>query len=161
MSNLPTFTAPAWPTDIGPWNTGWQRVEVICDWLDTDLLFDAVFDLNSHDITPNYRVEAVFEFASDPDVVKFCLAYDAPEKIKWDDEKLIGRFAPCDDPDAIDKWMASEAPEVAFGMATIFEIDMRNKATYRRFLAACDTRLFTIPRDGAADRVHGSLILLP
>ena len=141
MKISPTFPPPDWPTDTGPWNTGWQRVEVICDWLDTDLLLDAVCDLNPLNATPSYRVEAIFEFASDPDVVKFCLAYDDPEKIKWDDEKLVGRLAPCDDPYATDQWMASEAPEVAFGMATIFEIDMRNKATYRRFLAACDMRL--------------------
>jgi hypothetical protein len=141
MSNSSIFTPPAWPNDIGPWRASWQCVEVICDWSDMDLVFEAICDLNSYNATPTYSVVANFECADDPDMVHFCLAYDNPEDIDWDEQERVGLLDPCNDPEALDQWIGSVCPRVWLSMGTIFEIDMRDEATYRQFLAGCEERL--------------------
>ena len=141
MSNAPTFPAPSWPTNIGPWNTGWQRVEVICDWLDTDLLFDAITDLNPLNATPTYRVIAAFDFMTDVNMVAFRLKNPTFKGLEWDIERCTADLDPCFDPDATDRLIETEYPGVSLSMATIYEIDMRDEDTYHQFLAACEDRL--------------------
>jgi hypothetical protein len=141
MSNSATFTAPAWPDNIGPWNTSWQRVGVLCNSLDTDLVFEAICDLNPHNATPDYHVAASFYFRREADMVEFRLRNPNVDGLRWNIKKRTAHLDPCDDPDAAEQWIEAQWPRVSLTMTTIFRIDMRDGETYRQFLAACEERL--------------------
>jgi hypothetical protein len=141
MNHSTKFTAPSWPNGTGPCGTGWERLQVLCDWLDNDLLFLALCNVDTGDAVLTYRTVAKFEFTEESDMVHFCLAYPNPGDLEWDVEAGVGHLDPCDDPDTLDQWVTSACPSVLLSMATIFEIDMRNKAAYRRFLAGCEKRI--------------------
>jgi hypothetical protein len=138
MSTLPIFTPPAWPSGTSPWNTGWHRLEVTCDWLDFDALCDSICRLNSNDVTLEYRFVAKFDFDDELTMFKFFWDRDDREKMEWDTAGRFAQLDPCEDPDAMDQWVDAECPAVWLSMGAIFAVDVRNEATYRRLVVGIE-----------------------
>jgi hypothetical protein len=83
---------------------------------------------------------AQFEFAKKADMAHLRLAYHNPADIEWSAQELVAYLDSCDDPDALDGWLTSTYPRVSLGIATFFQIDLRNRAAYRRFVIGCRNR---------------------
>jgi hypothetical protein len=141
MQSVSTLSLPHWPNDDGPWRSGWQRIEVIGDWHDHDLLLDALDDLDPVNITITNRFVAIYEFHGDTDMVLFRFNYPDIEGLTWDIDDRVACQDPCDDPDATEEQIESDGQGVTLSMATVHMIDIRNEATYRELDAALRRRV--------------------
>jgi hypothetical protein len=133
MRNLST-----WPTN--EFGTSWRRATFWFDWLDEDLVEEAIEAVSPLRITPRYRFVAVVGFDTDADIVMHYLAETLPSGRRYDNENSCAVLDPCTDPEALLALVEYDMPTCRFSIFGVGVLDLADEQSYRLLLGALADR---------------------
>jgi hypothetical protein len=129
-------TTTHWP--INQYGTSWRRGVMYFDWLDEQVVSQAIDMIDPCKITIRCHAVAAIGFDSVGDMVTYRLAEPLPYGKNWDKDRLCIIIDPCSDPEALRTVVEESMDTVRFSVFGVALLDLADETIYRQLSAALE-----------------------